>query len=194
MTVVRDMKKQTGFTLVELIVAMAVVAIMSMFAAPAMRAFIQNSKAVTQTNQLVTALNYSRSEAVKRRTRVVICALNSSQNACSTSSVPWDSNGWMVFADRDSDGVYDAGDGDSDLEDGEDVLLKQWKEISNKDDIDITAGATSFTYLQSGSMSGSSTVGMQVGATDSNTADRCVRVARTGRVAYEKMTNGVTCP
>jgi len=188
------MKKQTGFTLVELMVALAVVAIMGMFAAPGLRAFVQNGKTVTQTNQLVTALNYGRSEAVKRRTQVVICPFNSSQNACSTSSVPWDTNGWMVFADRDRDGVYDAGDGDSVLEDGEDVLLKQWKEVSNKDDINISAGALSLTYLQSGMISGSSTIGLKVGADDSSAVSRCVRVLRTGRVGYEKMSYGVTCP
>ncbi len=95
---------------------------------------------------------------------------------------------------RDRDGVYDAGDGDSVLEAGEDVLLKQWKEISNKDDIDISAGTLSLTYLQSGVISGSSIIGMKVGADDSSAANRCVRIQRTGRVEYEKMSNGVTCP
>ncbi len=175
-------------------VALAVASIMAMVAAPGMRAFVQNSKTVTQTNQLVTALNYGRSEAVKRRTQVVICPFNTSQNACSTSAVPWDTNGWMVFADRDRDGVYDAGDGDSVLEAGEDVLLKEWKEISNKDDIDISAGTLSLTYLQSGVISGSSTIGMKVGADDSSALSRCVRILRTGRVGSENMTYGVTCP
>lgn len=175
-------------------VALAVVAIMSFAAVPGLRAFIQNGKAVAQTNQLVTALNYSRSEAVKRHSQVVICAFNTSQNGCSASSVPWDKNGWMVFADRDRDGVYDVEDGDSVLETGEDVLLKQWKEISNKDDIDITTSTVSLTYLQSGVISGSSTIGMKVGADDSSALSRCVRIQRTGRVEYEKMSYGVTCP
>ena len=194
MTPIKDMKKHTGFTLVELMVALAVFAIMTMFAVPNMRSFMQNSKAVTHTNQLITALNYSRSEAVKRRTRVVVCAFNTAQNACSTSTIPWDANGWMVFDDRDNDGVYDVDDGDGIVETGEDVLLKQWKEIKYVFDIDITAGSSSLTYLQTGAISGNSAEGLQVSVDDSSVVDRCVRVLNTGRVEFEKMESGVTCP
>ena len=194
MNQVREMRKQRGINLLELMVALAVIAIMSTFAAPALRSFIQNSKALTYSNQLVTALNYSRSESVKRRMPVVMCAFNTAQSSCATSSVPWDMNGWMVFADRDSDAAYDADDGDGVLEDGEDVLLKQWTEIKNKSDIDITAGVFRLTYLQSGALADISTIGLQVSTDDSTDLDRCVRVLNTGWVEIEKMKSGVTCP
>ena len=100
----------------------------------------------------------------------------------------------MVFADRDRDGAYDADDGDGVLEDGEDALLKQWKEVRNNDGIDITAGVFSLTYLQSGALSGTSTIGMKVSADGSSDADRCVRILNTGWVEYEKMESGVSCP
>lgn len=188
------MKKQAGFTLIELMIAMAVAAILLALAVPSLRSFIQNSKAVTQTNQLVTALNYSRSEAVKRRTRVMMCAFNASQNDCASINIPWDDNGWMVFADRDNDGVYDADDGDDVLETGEDVLLKQWKEIKTKDDINVTSGSVSLSYLQTGALSSTAALGLLVSVDDSSDVNRCVRVQNTGRVEYEKMESGVTCP
>ena len=194
MNPIKEMKKQGGFSFLELMVALAVIAIMSAFAAPSLRSFIQNSNAVAQTNQLITALNYSRSEAVKRRMPVVMCAFNTAQSSCATSSVPWDMNGWMVFADRDSDAAYDADDGDGVLEDGEDVLLKQWTEIKSKNDIDITAGVFRLTYLQSGALADLSTIGLKVSTDDSTDLDRCVRVLNTGWVEIEKMKSGVTCP
>ncbi|MGB5441899.1 MAG: GspH/FimT family pseudopilin [Gammaproteobacteria bacterium] len=188
------MNKQQGFTLVELLVALTVIIILATVAVPSLRTFIQNGKMVTQTNQLVTALNFGRSEAIKRRTPVVVCALNTAQNACTSSTISWDTNGWMAFADRDNDGAYDADDGDATLEDGEDLLLKQWTQIKGKDDIDITVGKKSLTYRHTGALAGTTAVGMKVSIDDSSQPDRCVRVTPTGRVEYEKMSDGVSCP
>jgi type IV fimbrial biogenesis protein FimT len=55
-----------GFTLLELMVTIAVVAIMATIAVPSFRDLIQNNRVTTQTNELVTALNFARTEAVKR--------------------------------------------------------------------------------------------------------------------------------
>ena len=194
MNPVKEMRKQRGINILELMVVLALIAIMSTFATPALRSFIQNSKALTYSNQLVTALNYSRSESVKRRMPVVMCAFNTAQSSCATSSVSWDMNGWMVFAERDRDAAYDADDGDGVLEDGEDVLLKQWTEIKSKNDIDITAGVFRLTYLQSGALADISTIGLKVSTDDSTDLDRCIRVLNTGWVEIEKMKSGVTCP
>ncbi|MGB5443315.1 MAG: GspH/FimT family pseudopilin [Gammaproteobacteria bacterium] len=180
------MKIQKGFTLLELLVTLTVVIVLAAYAVPALRNFIQNNKAVTETNLLVTAVNYARSEAVKRRMPVVVCALDSG-DACSSSNIAWDSNGWMAFADKDDDGAYDAGE----------VLLKQWKDILNKNDIDITAGSPSVTFLPTGALADDTPadgVGLLVKVADTTQEDRCVRVLTTGRVEYEKMTDGVSCP
>ena len=90
----------------------------------------------------------------------------------------------MAFADKDDDGAYDAGE----------VLLKQWKDIRNKNDIDITAGSPSVTFLPTGALSNAAAVGLLVKVADTTQQDRCVRVLTTGRVEYEKMTDGVSCP
>ena len=179
------MKIQKGFTLIELLVTLTVIIIMAIFAAPALRTFIQNNKAVTQTNLLVTAMNYARSEAVKRRTPVVVCALVDTADACS-SSTDWDSNGWMAFADEDENNAYGTGD----------VLLKQWTEIRNKNDIDITAGTASVTFLSTGALANTTAVGLlvKVADTDPKQGDRCVRVTTSGRVQYEKIADGGACP
>ena len=60
------MKMCRGFTLLELMVTVAVAAILTTVAVPGFRDLIQNNRVTTQTNELVTALNFARTEAVKR--------------------------------------------------------------------------------------------------------------------------------
>ena len=60
------MKVCRGFTLLELMVAIAVLAILATVGVPSFRDLIQNNRVTTQTNELVTALSFARTEAVKR--------------------------------------------------------------------------------------------------------------------------------
>ncbi|MCL5801586.1 MAG: GspH/FimT family pseudopilin [Gammaproteobacteria bacterium] len=87
----RLMKKNHGFTLVELMITLAVVAILATVAVPSFMAFIQNNRITAQTNDLVTALNIARSEAIHRNSATTVCS--SSDGATCVGS--WDS-GWLV--------------------------------------------------------------------------------------------------
>ena len=66
------MKVCRGFTLLELMVAIAVLAILTTVAIPSFRDLIQNNRVTTQTNELVAALTFARTEAVKRGRNVTI--------------------------------------------------------------------------------------------------------------------------
>lgn len=70
-----------GFTLVELMVTLSVAAIMITMAVPSFTSMTKNNRLTTQTNQLVTALNLARSEAINRRTTIDVVATNSSNSA-----------------------------------------------------------------------------------------------------------------
>lgn len=83
-----------GFTLVELLIVIAVLAVVISIAIPSFREQIRNSQSVAQAENLVTALNYARSEAVKRARRVSVCA---SQDSV-TCSGAW-TGGWIAFID-----------------------------------------------------------------------------------------------
>lgn len=95
-----------GFTLIELMVVIAIVAIVSAIALPSLTAFIDSTRFSAQANDLVAALNYARSEAVKRNADVSVCP--STDGATCASSSSW-STGWLVtLADGTVIQVYPA--------------------------------------------------------------------------------------
>ncbi|HET6724947.1 MAG TPA: GspH/FimT family pseudopilin [Gammaproteobacteria bacterium] len=96
---------QKGFTLIELMVTIAIAAILVTAGVPAFIQFVQNNRRAAELNGLVRALNMARSTAVRQRTTVRVCA-SSNQTDCITD---W-SKGWIVFADKDDDKTADTGE------------------------------------------------------------------------------------
>ena len=98
------MNKRKGFTLLELMVTLAIVFILLTIGVPGFITLVRNSRTVTVTNELVTALYLARSEAIKRGVQVTL------QKAGSE----WE-NGWKLITDNDGDGILDADDGDVEI-------------------------------------------------------------------------------
>lgn len=99
--------KARGFTMIELLMTIAIAAILLTVAVPSFRDFLLNSRMTTQTNEFVLALAYAKSEAVKRGVTVTVCSrANDTTCAASTS---WD-NGWLVFVDNDGSGAINGAD------------------------------------------------------------------------------------
>jgi type IV fimbrial biogenesis protein FimT len=90
------MKRSRGFTLVELMITLALAAIILSLAVPGFQDIIRNNRAATQSNELVAALSLARSEAVKRGARVSLCP--STDQASCTGGTDW-ADGWIVFLD-----------------------------------------------------------------------------------------------
>ncbi|MFB1487585.1 MULTISPECIES: GspH/FimT family pseudopilin [unclassified Thiocapsa] len=91
-----------GFTLLELMVTVAIAAILLTLGVPSFRDLVQNNRAATQVNALVTALSLARSEAVRRGQHVSICP-STDQETC-TGGDDWD-DGWIVFVDDETSEV-----------------------------------------------------------------------------------------
>ena len=88
------MPREHGLTLIELMVTLAVAAILITVAVPGFGSLVAEQRLVTTTNQFVTALHLTRSEAVKRGNRVTLCA---SEDGSSCGSSNGYSSGWIVF-------------------------------------------------------------------------------------------------
>ncbi len=87
-------QKQRGFTLIELMVTLALLAIIAGLAAPSFEALMRNSRATSVTNELVGALQFARSQAIHRNAPVRMCPANSGLQSCAGSTDF--SNGWIV--------------------------------------------------------------------------------------------------
>jgi len=87
--------RQRGFTIVELMVTVCLAAILFGFAIPSFRRMIVNNRLVTQTNDLIGAINYARSEAITQNTSVSFCrAADETATACVGSTGNW--TFWIV--------------------------------------------------------------------------------------------------
>jgi type IV fimbrial biogenesis protein FimT len=87
--------RHAGFTLIELMITIALIAVLSTIAAPSMRDLVKNARMTALANDFITDLSIARSEAVKRGVRMAICT---SSNGTSCTNTGWN-QGWIVFTD-----------------------------------------------------------------------------------------------
>lgn len=98
---------QDGFTLIELLVTLSVASILLTVAVPSYRTFVQDNLLSMQSNNFFSTLALAKSEAIRRSSSVTVCP--STNGTSCTGGVSW-SNGWLVFADTNNNGVVEAGD------------------------------------------------------------------------------------
>lgn len=97
-------RRLQGFTLVELLMTLAVMAVLVTFAVPSFHSLTDSSKLTAASNALLSSMRLARSEAIRRGSRVVLCK-TSDGLACAERG-GWE-QGWMVFHDANNDGERD---------------------------------------------------------------------------------------
>ncbi|MCC6072114.1 GspH/FimT family pseudopilin [Massilia sp. GCM10020059] len=99
-----------GFSLSELLATVAIVAIVTTVGLPMLRGFIDDAAVSSAADRMLASLNYTRSEAVKRNTRVTMCR-SAGGAGCDAASAAGDwRGGWIIFVDGGDAGAYDDGD------------------------------------------------------------------------------------
>jgi prepilin-type N-terminal cleavage/methylation domain-containing protein len=101
------MKKYSAFTLLEVLITVAIVSVLALVAFPSFTSYSQNSAMVANTSALLGSLKLARSEAITRGKRVSICA--SANGSTCSSNDKWE-DGWVMWVDASSDNTIDSGE------------------------------------------------------------------------------------
>ena len=100
-------KHDSAFTLIELMIAIAVAAIVLTLGVPSFERVIERNQLSAYTNQLVSSLHFARSEAVRRNQNISVCHTADGSSCGGTGY----ENGWLIFLDTNNDDDYsDAGE------------------------------------------------------------------------------------
>ncbi|MBD3641302.1 MAG: GspH/FimT family pseudopilin [Marinobacter sp.] len=99
--------RNSGFTLLELLVTITILGIIATYAIPSFRQMILNNRLTAQTNETTSIISFARSEASKLRTGVVTICGSADSATCSGNAAL--ETGLIVFRDDDMDAAVDAG-------------------------------------------------------------------------------------
>lgn len=174
-----------GFTLLELMIAIAIAAILTGLAAPSMITVFRNNRVQTEQSSFVADLMLARTEAVRRGQPVSVCA--STDGASCSSSSSWQT-GWITFVDSNASCSASS-------------PFKVRARFSGSDTMTPKTGSTScVTFNRDGFTSnlGTAAVMFQLHTTPSvNAATRCVAIDLGGKLtslAYGGTTMyGISC-
>lgn len=158
------MKSQKGFTLIELMVTVAVLAVVLSIAVPSFSSILSNNRIETGARELYGALQLARSEAVKRKERVRICKGNGQLDGC-VNGTDW-SSGWLMAA-----------------ESGE--VLKVWQVQS----YEVTGPSDGVVFSANGMAGAEETLSI-TGPSCANDQKRTITVRKVGSAALKKGTCG----
>jgi type IV fimbrial biogenesis protein FimT len=102
-------RRNSGFTIIELMVALVVLGIVIALGVPSLRDFLVSNRLTGDINSFVGLVNYARSEAITRNQRVIICPKSNTAITCQNSQL-WNEFELQVFVDVDGNSARGAGD------------------------------------------------------------------------------------
>lgn len=166
--------RQNGFTLLELMITVAIAAILLAVAIPSFQSVMSSNRITSQTNNFLADLAVARSEALKRGTGVSICASSNGTSCSGTATTDW-STGWIVFTDSGTVGSVD----------GSDTVLRVGDTLRGGVALTSTSGSAQ-GYIRY-SPSGSVTTTNSFTLCKSGMTGRTIAISLTGRASAQNL-------
>lgn len=181
-------RTQRGFTLMELMVVLAIVGVIMGLAVPNFGVYIRNSRLTAAANDLLGSITRARTEAIKRQVPVAVCA-TSNPNAAVPTCNDGPFTAWVVWVDADNDWVPDNNVNEPVLD--RHPALDASLTVQSDNDGRVKYLFTGFAAPASGGITPTSNIAM---CDDRGTAltiagvsaARAIRIAATGRARVTK--------
>ena len=171
-------QQSQGFTAIELMVVVAIVAVLAALAGPSFRDLMDGFRVRGAIEEITNSIYYARSEAIKRG------GLVSVRKNCATGSVQQWECGWIVFTDANNDGILN----------GTDAVLQTFPNLSNVN-VNHHFNSAFYTVDRWGQINGLGAASFDVTPKPLNATSRhatALCITPGGRI---KTTKGViTCP
>lgn len=171
-------QRMAGFTLVEMMVVIAIVAILSAVSIPSFLGTLQSFRAQSTASNFRSDLQFSRSEAIKQGLPVTMCVSTNGSNC--TGGTSWQ-NGWIIFADPNADKTVG-------------TLIRLQKTMPGSDTLVADQSVSALTFSRDGfviGLPGTGDVTFAVRSTPVNaSATRCVAIGKTGRSVTQQAGTG----
>ena len=164
--------------MIELMVTVAILAILGTIAAPSFNDVILGNKLASYANNFVASAQLARSEAIKRNAAVTLCR-SANGTSCATSG-DWQ-QGWIVFQDTNANGTVD----------GSETVVQYQQALSS--DYHFTANAYSLAFQSIGAGATSAALVLCRATPAAGRQERTIAVSPTGRTSVTTTRNG-TCP
>jgi len=130
-------RTDTGFTLVEVLITIAIVAILLALAGPSFRYVTTANRASSEINGLLGDMQFARAEAIREGQPVTVCTTTDGAT-CAGVGVDW-KGGWFVFSDPANTGIMAPG-----------TTLKFQKAFSSQDSLQADQGVNLVTFSRDG--------------------------------------------
>ncbi|MEX2132118.1 MAG: GspH/FimT family pseudopilin [Pseudohongiellaceae bacterium] len=174
--------KQSGFTIIELLITVSIVGILAALSLPSFVDTIESMRTNSQAKTLLSALNLARSEAIRRGANIAMCA---SGDGADCEADAW-SEGWIVFQDNNADA-----DGDAGSVDAGDEIIRVYENIGGGSTMTFTVDL--FEYDSQGfNATGALQTILICPSTDNADNARSIEISAAGR--GRRIEDGLVCP
>ena len=167
--------RSAGFTLVELVFTVTIVAILVSIAVPSFRTVTNANRISSEINGLLGDMQFARAEAVKEGRTITVCS--SSNGTSCAASTTW-GTGWIVFMDPNANQAVDAGES----------VLRVQKSLGSGDTLVADNATKAVSFNREGfafGLPGTVTVALH-DSTANSSWTRCLQITIVGQLQTEK--------